>query len=110
MQGRIINLNGGVYKVLLDDNNIVSIKARGKLRSEKMVGINEKSMSKKATLLTIKNSPKVGDIVLVKNDMIDQILPRKNQLIRPDIANVDQILFDSLNFYNTINPFLKVLI
>lgn len=92
MQGRIINLNGGVYKVLLDDNNIVSIKARGKLRSEKMVGINEKSMSKKATLLTIKNSPKVGDIVLVKNDMIDQILPRKNQLIRPDIANVDQIL------------------
>ena len=57
-----------------------------------MVGINEKSMSKKATLLTIKNSPKVGDIVLVKNDMIDQILPRKNQLIRPDIANVDQIL------------------
>lgn len=92
MQGRIINLNGGVYKVLLDDNNIVSIKARGKLRSEKMVGINEKSMSKKATLRTIKNSPKVGDIVLVKNDMIDQILPRKNQLIRPDIANVDQIL------------------
>ena len=92
MQGRIINLNGGVYKVLLDDNNIVSIKARGKLRSEKMVGINEKTKKKKATLLTIKNSPKVGDIVLVKNDMIDQILPRKNQLIRPDIANVDQIL------------------
>ena len=28
----------------------------------------------------------------VSNDMIDQILPRKNQLIRPDIANVDQIL------------------
>jgi ribosome biogenesis GTPase len=41
---------------------------------------------------TVKNSPKVGDIVVIENDMIDHYLERKNSLIRPDIANVDQIL------------------
>ena len=30
-KGRIINLNGGVYKVLLEDDSIISLKARGKL-------------------------------------------------------------------------------
>lgn len=92
MQGRIINLNGGVYKVLLEDNTTISLKARGKLRSTKKVVVNEKSLSNKASLQTVKLSPKVGDIVLIDNDMISDILPRKNELIRPDIANVDQIM------------------
>lgn len=91
-KGRIINLNGGVYKVLLEDDAIISIKARGKLRCEKKYMVNEKSYSKKAVLTNIKNSPKVGDIVYIENDMIDHIEPRINELIRPDIANVDQIL------------------
>ena len=92
VRGRIINLNGGLYKVLLDDGKIVSIKARGKLRSEKRHIVNEKSLSKKAVLTTIKNSPKVGDFVQIENEMIAVIEPRRNELIRPDIANVDQIL------------------
>lgn len=91
-KGRIINLNGGVYKVLLEDNTAISIKARGKLRCEKRYMVNEKSYSKKAVLTNVKNSPKVGDIVYIENDMIDKIEPRINELIRPDIANVDQIL------------------
>ncbi|MBQ3253403.1 MAG: ribosome small subunit-dependent GTPase A [Acholeplasmatales bacterium] len=91
-KGRVINLNGGIYKVLLDNNQIVSVRARGKLRSEKQYVVNTKSMSKKAVLTTVKNSPKVGDIVFIDNDMIDHYEPRKNELIRPDIANVDQIL------------------
>lgn len=91
-KGRIINLNGGVYKVLLEDNTTMQIKARGKLRFEKKYMVNEKSYSKKAVLTNVKNSPKVGDIVYISNDMIDHIEPRINELIRPDIANVDQIL------------------
>ena len=92
MKGRIINLVGGVYKVLLDDKTIISIKARGRLRAEKKIEINEKSKSTKATVQTVKNSPKVGDVVLIENDMISKIEPRINSLVRPDIANVDQIL------------------
>lgn len=91
-KGRILNLNGGVYKVLLEDNTIVSLKARGKLRSEKKFMVNAKSLSKKEVLTTIKNTPKVGDIAVIENDMIDHYLERKNEMIRPDIANVDQIL------------------
>lgn len=92
VKGRIINLNGGVYQVLTEDGNTLSVKARGKLRSVKTVAINQKAISKKEEHITLKQSPKVGDIVIVKQDMIDTILPRTNELIRPDIANVDQIL------------------
>lgn len=92
VKGRIINLNGGVYKVLLDDGNVISVKARGKLRFSKKSIINEKSYSKKLEIIEAKDSPKVGDIAIIENGMIDHFEQRKNQLIRPDIANVDQIL------------------
>ena len=92
MKGRIINLVSGVYKVLKEDGNTISIKARGRLRAEKRLEVNEKSKSTKASIQTVKNSPKVGDIVLIENEMISKIMDRKNSLIRPDIANVDQIL------------------
>ena len=91
-QGRVINLCGGVYKVLMENGEIKSLKARGKLRSEKTYQVNTKSLSKKKDVQYIKNSPKVGDVVLIDNDMIDSYMPRKNEMIRPDIANVDQIL------------------
>lgn len=125
MVGRIINLTGGLYSVLLDDKSVVKVKARGKLRSEKKYIINEKSLSNKKTPQVVKSSPKVGDIVEIDNEMIDHYLPRKNELIRPDIANVDQILliFSSkepdFSFYlldlfilnvvkNNINPIICV--
>ena len=91
-KGRIINLCGGIYKVLLDDGSIISLKARGKLRYEKKYVVNEKSLSKKEVLTTVKNTPKVGDIAVIENGMIDHYLERKNEMVRPDIANVDQIL------------------
>ena len=91
-KGRVINLCGGVYKVLLEDNTIVSVKARGKLRSNKVYQVNEKSLSKKKVLTEVKASPKVGDIAYVENGMIDHVDERKNEMIRPDVANVDQIL------------------
>lgn len=92
MQGRIINSNGGKYQVVLEDESVVIIPARGKFRSVKTVQANPNSLSKKETTMVIKNSPKVGDIVTVVDCRIDSILERKNELIRPDIANVDQIL------------------
>lgn len=91
-KGRIINLNGGVYKIVLEDGSIISAKARGKLRCEKRYMVNNKSESKKEVLTTVKNTPKVGDIAIIENGMIDHYLDRKNEMIRPDIANVDQIL------------------
>ncbi len=91
-KGRIINLNGGVYKVMLNDGTIVELKARGKLRATKVNEINNKSISSKKEVQTVKLSPKVGDIVNISNDMIDSFEKRKNELIRPDIANIDQVL------------------
>lgn len=91
-KGRVINLNGGVYQVALESGELINIKARGKLRNVKVMGVHPKALSKKESVLTLKLSPKVGDNVIVKQDMISDILLRKNELIRPDIANVDQIL------------------
>lgn len=91
-KGRIINLNGGIYKVLMEDNSIINVKARGKLRAEKRFVVNPKSESKKEVLQTFKNSPKVGDIAYINGDFIDHVEKRINEMIRPDIANVDQIM------------------
>ena len=46
VKGRIINLNGGVYKVLLDDGNVISVKARGKLRFSKKSIIRTGTLSR----------------------------------------------------------------
>ncbi|MDE7263097.1 MAG: ribosome small subunit-dependent GTPase A [Anaeroplasmataceae bacterium] len=92
MQGRIINLNGGKYQVALEDNSIVTIPARGKFRSIKTIQANPNSLSKKEITQIVKVSPKVGDFVSVADGRIDTLLERKNELVRPDIANVDQIL------------------
>ncbi len=42
----------------------------------------------------LKISPLVGDVVLIdeKNNIIKSIMPRKNELVRPPIANVDQAI------------------
>lgn len=69
-QGKIIKQISNDYTVKVKDENIVC-KARGKFRN---LGIN----------------PLVGDNVEFENNYILNILPRKNELIRPSIANVDQ--------------------
>ena len=92
MQGRIVNLNGGVYQVEVETGEIKSLRARGKLRFVETLQVNPNSLSKKEEYQIVKNSPKVGDFVLVDEEFILSILERKNELVRPDIANVDQIL------------------
>ena len=91
-KGRIIGLSGGLYKVLMKDNIIVEVKARGKLRNEKRYQVNPKSESKKEVLVTFKNSPKVGDIAYIDGGFIDHVDTRINEMVRPDISNVDQIM------------------
>lgn len=72
----IIRGIGGFYDVLTFDNKIIRCRLRGKLR-----------LTESRIL--------VGDWVVIsyindKEGVIEEILPRKNQLIRPAIANIDQ--------------------
>lgn len=72
--GRILSSVGGLYTVG-SSSGLHTCKARGIFRKR---GI----------------SPYVGDWVQVDVDhVIQEILPRKNSIIRPPLANLDQILF-----------------
>lgn len=80
MQGRIIRGVGGFYYVHVPGQGVYECRARGIFRKEKI-------------------KPLVGDSVRIHvtdpKDMegsLDEILPRKNLLIRPASANVDQAL------------------
>lgn len=94
---RIIKGVGGIYTVLdLDTKELVTVGLRGKLRNivvDKSSSFNKQITYKtKLETKTIKISPKVGDYVIYEDNLITEIKPRKNDLIRPSIANVDQVL------------------
>lgn len=74
MQGKIIKIISNLYTVQTIEGKI-ECQARGKFRNEKI-------------------TPLVGDICKIdeKNNYILEILPRKNELDRPMIANVDAAL------------------
>lgn len=74
MEGLIIRVLSNDYSVLVNDK-IYLCKPRGKFRN-------------------LNITPVVGDKVLIdiKNNYLLEILPRKNSLIRPLIANIDQAL------------------
>lgn len=90
--GRVTGSVGGFYTVVLSDdgsplaNSTVACRAKGAFRHEKI-------------------SPLVGDNVVVRYDdtnldkepdiLLDEILERKNSLIRPPLANLD-IIFVTL--------------
>ncbi|MCF7927348.1 MAG: ribosome small subunit-dependent GTPase A [Candidatus Izimaplasma sp.] len=92
--GLITKLIGGLYTVK-DNKDYYELKARGKFRHT-----NE--------------SPKVGDRVNYTSDFIMEINPRKNELSRPPISNVDQaLLINSIiepNFsFNLLDRFLVLI-
>lgn len=72
-KGRITKLIGGLYTVQDEDKNKYIVKPLGIFRYHNI-------------------SPKVGDIVDFDQDNITKVYPRKNELYRPMIANVDQVL------------------
>lgn len=78
MQGKIMKGIAGFYYVYAKDGNVYECKAKGIFRKDNI-------------------KPLVGDDVEIsvldaekKEGSIASILPRKNQLIRPAVANVDQ--------------------
>ena len=71
--GRIVQCIGGIYTVATDSGT-VSCKARGVFRKRGM-------------------TPYAGDFVTVEQGVMTEILPRKNSIIRPPLANLDQLLF-----------------
>lgn len=99
MRGRIVKGIAGFYYIETYDGNLYECKAKGIFRKSNL-------------------KPLVGDDVEI--DIIDEekklgnvvdILPRKNQLIRPPVANVDQavILFAIVKpnpSYNLLDRFL----
>ena len=83
MRGIIVKLISNDYTVLADDKYYVC-KARGKLRNMHI-------------------SPVVGDEVMIdeENKIILEVLPRKNELLRPPVSNIDQgIIITSLKHPN----------
>ncbi len=80
MQGKIVKGIGGFYYVHAKDGNVYECRARGIFRKDKikpLVGDNVEISVLDETALT-------GNV--------DELLPRKNELIRPAAANVDQAL------------------
>lgn len=73
-QGRIITSVGGLYTVETS-SGFCTCKARGVFRKRGII-------------------PYVGDYVrLSEENVILEILPRKNSILRPPVSNLDQILF-----------------
>ena len=80
MQGKIIKGIAGFYYVDVAESGVYECKAKGIFRKEKkkpLVGDN-------VEIEVLGEKEKTGNLI--------QILPRKNELIRPAAANVDQAL------------------
>ena len=102
MQGKIIKGIAGFYYVHAKDDKVYECKAKGVFRNRKI-------------------KPLVGDDVeldIVDADKlignINDILPRKNELIRPAVANIDQtlVVFASLSpepNFNLLSRFLVMM-
>lgn len=119
----ITKLIGGLYSFKdLENNETYEGYARGKFR--KMRVEKDSSFNKNATKKTKKDvkdivlSPKVGDIITYEfasdQYMITDIDDRFNELIRPDVANVDQVLlvFSCIRpdfSFNLLDKFLVIL-
>ncbi len=73
MKGIIIKGVGGFYYVKDDASTIYECKARGIFRKNNI-------------------KPTVGDYVEFENGSINEIYPRKSHLIRPSVANIDNLI------------------
>ncbi len=91
--GKIISFIGGVATILLEKNKIISAKPKGILRYDNS---------------SIK--PVVGDNVVVEENfgsyLISEIKERKNLLIRPNVANIDELLIIQSIIQPDINLYL----
>ena len=90
MKDRIIKALSGFYYVQTDDG-VIECRARGKMRREKI-------------------TPLVGDFVELsrqgKTGTVEQILLRRNQFIRPAVANIDLLVVLASCAIPVTEPFL----
>ena len=88
--GRIIRSLSGFYEVQTD-SGCVTCRARGSLRR-------------------VGSSPLTGDLVEISVEkgkgMVEKILPRRNQFVRPAVANVDALVVFAANVNPVTEPFL----
>lgn len=108
-KARIIKLIGGLYTIQdLETGKLYNSVASGKLRHVRVSEDSSFNVSISARTKrepqNIQVSPKVGDIVMYdesdENKPIQEVLKRKNELSRPDLANIDQILL----MFSTVSP------
>lgn len=72
MEGKIVKIISSDFTVL-SNNSFYICKARGKFRNQNI-------------------TPIVGDNVIFENNVIKEVLKRKNNLRRPPVANIDQVI------------------
>lgn len=70
-EGKIIKLVGGVYTVVDRSHQVFETKPLGIFRHKNI-------------------APKVGDVVRFEGHTIKEVLPRKNDFVRPAVANIDR--------------------
>lgn len=102
MKGKIIKGIAGFYYVNVVESGLYECKAKGIFRKEKI-------------------KPMVGDEVEIevldeteKTGNIERILPRRNELLRPAVANIDQVLVifavtDPKPHFNLLDRFLVMM-
>ena len=78
MQGKIIKGIAGFYYIYAEDGNVYECKAKGIIRKD-----NFKPLVGDNVEITVLNEEE-------KEGSVTSILPRRNSLIRPAVANVDQ--------------------
>ncbi len=99
MQGKILKGIAGFYYVYVVESGVYECKAKGIFRKDKikpLVGDN-------VEIEVLSQENKIGNIVC--------ILPRKNELIRPAVANIDQALVifavtEPMPHFNLLDRFL----
>ncbi len=102
MKGKIVKGIAGFYYVNVAGSGLYECKAKGIFRKEKI-------------------KPLVGDEVEIevldeteKTGSLERILPRRNELIRPAVANIDQALVifavtDPKPHFNLLDRFLVMM-
>ena len=88
MTGKIIKGIAGFYYVYVEDSGIYECKAKGAFRKDKIKPL----VGDDVEIDIISEDEKTGNVV--------KLLPRKSELIRPAVANVDQALL----IFATSNP------
>lgn len=80
MQGKIIKGIAGFYYVHVVESGIYECKAKGAFRKEKIKLL----VGDKVEIDVLDEKEKLGNMI--------EVLPRRNELIRPAVANIDQAL------------------